>query len=100
MYILFGGEMVQEKLRDGTLVRHKVAGYEGHIEGTTSIKELFTVAGQQLNATRTKETFQYRVVLEGETLRRLAPAADVEILEEKVAVPAKRVARSKSTTSK
>jgi hypothetical protein len=29
-------------LEDGTLVRHKVAGYEGRIEGTTKIQSCFT----------------------------------------------------------
>jgi len=73
--------MVEDKLRDGTVVRHKVEGYEGYVEGITRIKELFTDRGQLLNEPRTKQTFQYRVVLEAESIRRIAPAEDIEILE-------------------
>jgi hypothetical protein len=81
-----GGKMIEETLRDGTLVRHKVEGYEGYVEGITRIKELFTEGGQLLNEPRSKQIFQYRVVLEGESMRRIAPAEDMEILEEGVAV--------------
>lgn len=76
--------MAEENLRDGTLVRHKVLGYEGHIQGVTRIKELFTDRGQPLDDFRRKQTFQYRIVLEGESLRRIAPADDIEILESMV----------------
>jgi len=31
---------VEVKLQDGTLIRHKVAGYEGRIEGTTGDQNL------------------------------------------------------------
>jgi hypothetical protein len=72
---------VEVKLQDGTLVRHKVAGYEGRIDGTTEIKNCFTVRGESLGNPTTKELFQYRVVVTGESLRRIAPAEDLEILD-------------------
>ncbi len=69
------------KLQDGTLIRHKVAGYEGRIEGTTEIKSCFTRGGELLARPTTKDLFQYRVMVKGESLRRIAPAEDFEILE-------------------
>lgn len=78
--------MVEESLRDGTLVRHKVEGYKGYVDGITRIKELFTEGGQPLANPKSSQTFQYRIVLEGESLRRIAPAADIEILEGAVSV--------------
>jgi hypothetical protein len=69
------------KLQDGTLIRHKVIGYEGRIEGTTEIKTCFTAGGELLSKFNSKETFQYRVVVKGESMRRIAPAEDLEILE-------------------
>lgn len=75
------GKRVEVKLQDGTLIRHKVAGYEGRIEGTTEIKTCFTLGGELLAHPTTKQLFQYRVVVEGESLRRIAPAEDFEILD-------------------
>jgi hypothetical protein len=69
------------KLQDGTLIRHKTMGYEGRIEGTTEIKACFTVGGELLNKLDSKQTFQYRVVVNGEAMRRIAPEADLEIVE-------------------
>ena len=69
------------KLADGTLVRHKVAGYEGRIDGTTEIRSCFTVGGVLSDKSTSKETYQYRVSVPGESMRRIAPAADLEILE-------------------
>ena len=77
---------VEVKLQDGTLIRHKVAGYEGRIEGTTEIKTCFTVRGEVLANPTTKQLFQYRVVVKGESLRRIAPAEDFEILDGAVEV--------------
>jgi len=74
--------LAQVKLQDGTLIRHKVVGYEGRIEGTTEIKTCFTAGGSLLTRPNSGETFQYRVVIAGELLRRIAPAEDLEILEE------------------
>lgn len=68
-------------LRDGTFVRHKKKGYEGKIEGTTAIKSCFTRNGVLLGAPNTKEAFQYRVVVNGESMRYIAPFEDLEILD-------------------
>ena len=75
------GNKVEVKLEDGTLIRHKVAGYEGRIEGTTKIQSCFTLRGELLPHPNSKQLFQYRVLVEGESLRRIAPADDFEILE-------------------
>jgi hypothetical protein len=72
---------VEVILEDGTLIRHKVAGYEGRIEGTTKIQSCFTLKGELLPHPNSKQLFQYRVMVEGESLRRIAPADDFEILE-------------------
>jgi len=72
---------VEVKLEDGTLIRHKVAGYEGRIEGTTKIQSCFTLKGELLPHPNSKQLFQYRIMVEGESLRRIAPADDFEILE-------------------
>jgi hypothetical protein len=76
----------QVLLQDGTLIRHKVTGYEGRIEGTTEIKTCFTEAGALLEKPTTRQTFQYRVAIQGEPMRRIAPADDLEILEGVAAV--------------
>lgn len=68
-------------LQDGTLVRHKVIGYEGIIEGKTEIKTCFTRRGTLLAIPPAKEIFQYRVAVIGETMRHIAPAEDLEILD-------------------
>lgn len=72
---------VEIHLRDGTLVRHKSSGYEGKIEGTTSIKACFTRGGVRLDAPISKEGFQYRVAISGESMRQIAPGEDLEILD-------------------
>lgn len=68
-------------LQDGTVVRHKVIGYQGTIEGKTEIKTCFTRGGALLAIPPAKEAFQYRVVVSGETMRHIAPAEDLEILD-------------------
>lgn len=68
-------------LQDGTLVRHKVIGYEGTIEGKTAIKTCFTRRGMLLAIPPAKETFQYRVAVSGESMRHIAPEEDLEILD-------------------
>jgi hypothetical protein len=68
-------------LQDGTLVRHKVIGYQGTIEGKTEIKTCFTRGGSVLAIPPAKETFQYRVAVNGESMRHIAPAEDLEILD-------------------
>jgi hypothetical protein len=74
-------EQIHMKLENGTVIRHKVVGYEGRIDGVTEIKACFTKAGHLLDKLNSKEIFQYRVLVEGEALRRIAPAEDFEILE-------------------
>ena len=69
------------KLRDGTLIRHKVIGYEGRTDGTTALKSCFTHHGDPLGNAPAKQLFQYRVLVIGETIRRVAPLEDLEILE-------------------
>jgi len=71
----------EAKLQDGTLIRHKVVGYEGRIDGTTEIKTCFTAGGEILSRPNTKQIFQYRVVIDGESMRRIAPGEDLEVLE-------------------
>ena len=46
---------VEVKLEDGTLIRHKVAGYEGRIEGTTKIQSCFTLKGELLPHPNSKQ---------------------------------------------
>jgi len=76
----------EAKLQDGTLIRHKVVGYEGRIDGTTEIKTCFTAGGEILSKPNTKQIFQYRVLINGESMRRIAPGEDLEVLEGVVAV--------------
>ncbi len=73
------------KLPIGTLIRHKSTGYEGRIDGITEIKFCFTKDGAPATSTA-KDTFQYRVEVAGESLRRIAPAEDLEILEGAVTI--------------
>lgn len=73
---------VRPTLADGTLVRHKTAGYVGRIQGVTGIQACFTSRGAPLR--KSDEQFQYRVVVSGEILRRIAPADDLEIVKEEV----------------
>jgi hypothetical protein len=68
-------------LQDGTVVRHKTKGYEGLIEGITEIKTCFTKGGAAIVAAGGKEAFQYRVVVSGQSMRYIAPADDLEIVE-------------------
>ena len=72
---------VEISLRDGTMVRHRHKGYQGKIEGTTAIKTCFTKGGNLLDVPLTKELFQYRVAVTGESMRHIAPVEDLEILD-------------------
>jgi hypothetical protein len=74
-------DTINISLRDGTLVRHKKKGYEGRIQGTTGIKTCFTRGGDLLGVPSTRETFQYRVAVDGQSMRLIAPIEDLEILE-------------------
>lgn len=73
-------KIVEAALSDGTLVRHKVSGYLGRIDGVTAILSCFTSHGVPVQMTTSKESFQYRVIVKGEKMRRVAPARDLEIL--------------------
>jgi hypothetical protein len=95
-------DAVDNSLRDGTLVRHKTIGYEGRIEGTTAIKTCFTRDGKLLGVPTTKEAFQYRVAVSGQSMRLIAPVDDLEILEasaEIVCIRCSRVFRSNPTAA-
>lgn len=67
-------------LSDGTLVRHRVNGYLGRIDGVTAIQSCFTNHGTPMPVTTNKESFQYRVIVQGEKIRRIAPVRDLEVL--------------------
>ena len=69
------------KLQDGTLIRHKNMGYEGRTDGITTLKNCFTRDGESIGNAPAKQSFQYRVLVAGETMRRIAPFEDLEILE-------------------
>lgn len=77
---------IEISLRDGTLVRHKIIGYEGKIEGTTAIKSCFTSGGNLLPTPVSKESFQYRVAVSGASMRHIAPVEDLEILDAATAI--------------
>ena len=79
-------DKLEATLRDGTLVRHKNTGYQGKIEGTTSIKSCFTRGGASLHSLVTKETFQYRIMVAGVSMRQVAPLEDLEVLDAAAAI--------------
>src|SRR5690242_4030837 len=72
----------QPRLKDGTLVEHKTSGYRGRIDGITEIKGCFTRGGINPVPNTLKDTFQYRIVVNGEAMRHIAPAEDLEVLVE------------------
>ena len=67
-------------LADGTLVRHRVSGYLGRIDGVTAIQSCFTNRGSPMATLTSKDDFQYRIVVQGQTTRRIAPVRDLEVL--------------------
>jgi hypothetical protein len=69
-------------LAAGTLVRHRVSAYLGRIDGVTAIQSCFTNRGAPMPITAGKESFQYRVIVKGEKIRRIAPVRDLEVLAE------------------
>lgn len=79
-------DKIEINLRDGTLVRHKMIGYEGKIEGTTAIKTCFTRGGVLMVGPVGKESFQYRVAVTGVPMRYIAPVEDLEILDAATAI--------------
>ena len=58
-------------IENDTLVRHKILGYEGLVDGQTSMKLIFT--GERGCA------FQYRIKIFGQDKRFIAPEEDLEI---------------------
>lgn len=89
---------IESSLRDGTLVRHKIRGYEGKIEGTTAIKACFTHGGAAPETPPSKEALQYRIAVNGETMRHIAPLQDLEIIDAATSIQCVRC--QKSFTSK
>ena len=83
-------DKTETTLRDGTLVRHRSNGYQGKIEGTTSIRACFTRGGTSVQAATSKETFQYRISVAGESMRQVAPLEDLEVLEAAAVVVLRR----------
>jgi hypothetical protein len=73
-------------LSDGTLVRHKVTGYLGRIDGVTAIQSCFTNRGAPMPMASSKESFQYRVIVQGEKLRHIAPVRDLEVLAAAISI--------------
>ncbi len=62
-------------IENNTLVRHKKLGYEGVIDGETRLKILFTGAkGCE---------WQYRIKIQGQDKRFIAPEEDLEIKKDK-----------------
>jgi hypothetical protein len=72
---------VDVTLSNGTLVRHKNRRYEGTIDGITEIKACFTRGGAQMTVPNSKDVFQYRVAVLGESMRYVAPIEDLEIVQ-------------------
>lgn len=68
-------------LSDGILVRHRTSGYIGRIDGVTALESCFTQSGAPMHMNTGKETFQYRVIVRGEKMRRIAPLRDLEVLD-------------------
>jgi len=58
-------------LENDTLVKHKILGYEGLIDGQTSMKLIFT-------GSRECKT-QYRIKVLGQDKRFIAPKEDLEV---------------------
>ena len=73
-------------LSDGTLVRHRVNGYLGRIDGVTAIQGCFTNRGAPIPMAPSKESFQYRVIVQGEKMRRIAPERDLEVLDTGISI--------------
>jgi hypothetical protein len=63
--------MGAKMLENDTLVRHKILGYEGLIDGYTRMKLIFT--GER------GVEFQYRIKVLGQDKRFVAPEEDLEI---------------------
>ena len=91
-------DKIEIGLRDGTVVRHKKKGYEGKIEGTTAIKSCFTRNGALLEPPATKEAFQYRVAVLGQSMRYIAPLDDLEVIDAPLEIICSRCHKTFCTT--
>jgi len=58
-------------IENDTLVRHKILGYEGLVDGVTKLKMLYT--GER------GVEFQYRIKVLGQEKRFIAPEEDLEV---------------------
>jgi len=58
-------------IENDTLVKHKILGYEGLVDGVTKLKMLYT--GER------GVEFQYRIKVLGQDKRYIAPEEDLEI---------------------
>jgi len=58
---------------EGSVVKHKILGYEGLIDGHTNLKMLFT--GNR------KCEFQYRIKIPNQDKRLIAPEEDLKMLK-------------------
>ena len=58
-------------IENDTLVKHKILGYEGLVDGVTKLKMLYT--GER------GVEFQYRIKVLGQDKRFIAPEEDLEI---------------------
>jgi hypothetical protein len=58
-------------IENDTLVKHKILGYEGLVDGVTKLKMLYT--GER------GSEFQYRIKVLGQEKRFIAPEEDLEI---------------------
>lgn len=62
---------VDREFPDLTPVKHKTEGYLGWIDGITKMKEIFTG--------NTECAWQYRICVQGEAKKRIAPEGDIEL---------------------
>ena len=67
---------------DGSLVKHKDLGYEGLIDGRTSLKMLYT-GNRQCE-------FQYRIKVPDQDKRFIAPEEDLKMLKAPVVKPKRK----------
>ena len=83
---LMSEKVSEVRLQSGTVIRHRVTGYEGVVDGITEIRDCFTSAGAPLSRLSSKYSFQYRIVVSDESTRRIAPTEDLEVLDGAVLV--------------
>jgi hypothetical protein len=83
-------------IENDTLVKHKILGYEGLVDGVTKLKMLYT--GERM------VDFQYRIKVFGVEKRFIAPEEDLEIgnkeKEKALVAQFKKAKRSKAKIEK